>query len=75
LTLYDAGRDTCVSADASSYGLGAVLTQKQPSGDWRPVSYISIALTATEQWYAQIEKEALAVTLASKQTTNPWCPF
>ena len=64
LALYDAGRETCVSADASSYGLGAVLTQKQPSGEWRPVSYISQALTATEQQYAQIEKEALAVTWA-----------
>ena len=47
--------------------MGAVLTQKQPSGEWRPVSYISRALTATEQWYAQIEKEALAVTWACER--------
>jgi len=62
LTLFDPCRKTCVSADASSFGLGAVLTQQQPSGEWRPVAYISKSMTPTKQRYAQIEKEALAVT-------------
>ena len=67
LALYSADRDTVISADASSYGLGAVLTQKQPDGEWRPVGYASRALTPTEQRYAQIEKEALAVTWACER--------
>ena len=67
LTLFDPHRPTRVSADASSYGLGAILTQQQPSGEWKPVLYISRDLTTTEQRYAQIEKEALAVTWACER--------
>ena len=64
LALFDPSRETIVSADASSYGLGAVLLQKQASGERRPVAYASRAMTPTEQRYAQIEKEALAITWA-----------
>ena len=41
LAHYDLTRETTVSADASSYGLGAVLRQKQPNGEVRPIAYIS----------------------------------
>ena len=67
LAMYDPNLDTVVSADASAYGLGAVLRQKQPNGDLRPVSYISRSLNPTECRYAQIEKEALAATLACER--------
>ena len=33
------------SSDASSFGLGAVLMQKQPSGEMRPVAYASRSMT------------------------------
>ena len=67
LALFDPHRPTRVSADASSYGLGAVLTQQQPSGEWKPISYISRALSTTEQRYGQIKKEALDVTWACER--------
>ena len=36
--------------------------QSTTDGHWKPVAYISRAMTETEQRYAQVEKEALAVT-------------
>ena len=64
LSLYDPSLKTKVTADSSSYGIGAVLTQKLPDGRWGPVVYVSRSLTPTERRYAQIEKEALALTWA-----------
>ena len=60
LALYSPSLDTMISADASSYGLGAVLLQKHCE-EWKPVVFVSRAPTETEQQYAQIEKEALVV--------------
>ena len=67
LALYDPHKETTVAADASSHGLGAVLLQRHDDGQDRPVAFASRAMSETEQRYAQIEKEALAVTWACEK--------
>ena len=69
LALYDPAADVKISADASSFGLGVVLLQR--TGDnWRPVAYASRSMSDTERRYAQIEKEALAITSACEKFSN-----
>ena len=70
LALFDPEKETIVSSDASSYWLGAVLKQKQPGGEIRPIAYILHSLTDTEQRYTQLEKEALVLTWASEILSN-----
>ena len=45
LSLFDQSHETVVSADASSYGLGVVLLRRQPDGELKSISYISLSLT------------------------------
>ena len=66
LALYNPQTETKVSADASSFGLGAVLLQLNDQS-WKPVAYASKLFTDTERGYAQIEKETLATTWACEK--------
>ena len=51
-----------IQADASQTGLGDALMQ-----DGQPISYETRAMTDTEQNYAQIEKELLAIVFACER--------
>jgi hypothetical protein len=56
LQYFDENKTVTVSVDASKNGLGATLLQES-----KPVAFGSASLTDTQQRYAQIEKELLAV--------------
>ncbi|UYV63325.1 K02A2.6-like, partial [Cordylochernes scorpioides] len=56
LKFFNPNGNLTLSVDASSYALGAVLLQ-----NGKPIAYASSALNSTQQNYAQIEKEALAI--------------
>lgn len=57
LSYYNPGDDVVLSVDASPFGIGAVIYQKNG-----PVEFASITLTPTQQKYNHIEKELLALT-------------
>ena len=69
LSHYDPNKESIVSADASSFGIGAVIRQKRGES-LRPVAYASRSMSDTEMRYAQIEKEALAITWACEKFSN-----
>ncbi|XP_064469720.1 uncharacterized protein K02A2.6-like [Ornithodoros turicata] len=64
---YNPNFPTVLSADASSYGLGGVLSQVQRNGELKPVAYASRSLNSAESRYSQVEKEALALTWAAEK--------
>ena len=62
LRYYDLKEEVTIEADASQFGLGAVLYQQG-----QPVAWASRTLTKTERNYAQIEKEMLALVYACER--------
>ena len=67
LAYYRQRDPTIVSCDPSSFGIGAVLLQLQSDGRRAPITYVSRALSSTEQRYSQIKKECLAMTWACEK--------
>ena len=70
LRYFDVNAPVVLQVDASEYGLGVAILQpvnhpnKSPDVHWQPVAYSSSSLSPTEQRYAQIEKETLAIVHA-----------
>ena len=53
----DFSRRFSLQTDASNYGVGDVLSQKDESEDDRPIVYFSKKLLPREQHYSTVEKE------------------
>lgn len=61
LVHYDPDKEMALSCNASSYGVGAVLSHVMEDGSEKPVGFASRTLTTAEKGYSQLDKEGLAV--------------
>ena len=61
LSHYNTDLPLKMAADASAYGVGAVISHVFPDGSERPIAFASRTLSKSEKNYAQIEKEALGL--------------
>ena len=70
LTHYDPSLPMKVAADASQYGLGAVISHVLPNGEERPIAFASRSLSPSEINYSQIDKEALTLIYGVRMFYN-----
>ncbi|XP_020898619.1 uncharacterized protein K02A2.6, partial [Exaiptasia diaphana] len=67
LAHYDPRKELLLQCDASPYGVGAVLSVKEPNGIERPVGFASRSLTDEERNYSQLDREGLAIIFGLKK--------
>ena len=67
LAHFDVNLPIKLACDASSYGIGALLSHVMPGGDKRPMAFASRTFSASEKNYAQLEKEALSIICGVKK--------
>ena len=67
LAHYDPTKPVRLAVDASSFGLGAVLSHLSQDGEEKPIAFASRTLSQSEQNYSMIEKEALAIIFGVKK--------
>ena len=66
---YDPTEPIKLVANASAYGVDAVLSHTMPDGTERSIAFASRTLTKTEKNYAQLEKDALSLVYGVNNST------
>ena len=70
LSLYDPQANTKICADASAYGLEAVLLQQHSGMHWKPVTMHPIQSVTPIRGTTKSKKEALAIAWACEKFAN-----
>ena len=66
LVHFDPEKTITLAADASPYGLGAILSHRTETGE-KPICFALRTLTQAEQNYSQLDREGLALVWAVKK--------
>lgn len=67
LSHFDENLPLVLATDASSFGVGAVISHIYPDGSERPIAHASKTLNSHQKNYSQIEKEGLAIIYGIKK--------
>ena len=67
LVHYNPNKPIRITSDASTYGIGAVLSHVMEDGNEQPTAFTSRSLSKSERNFSQIEKETLAIVYAVRK--------
>lgn len=67
LVHYDPAKELVLACDASTYGVGAVLSHKDKNRKERPIAFALSVLATAEKNYSQLETEGLAIVFEVKK--------
>ena len=67
LVHFDPAKPLILASDASSVGVGAVLSHRMKDGSDQPIAFASRTLAPAERNYSQMEREGLAIIFGIKK--------